>query len=195
MIASRRAASATGPSTACPAESGPRWRSAALIAARPSGAARPAMPQIPHMTTEGPLDAPLAGGHEHERLREDREVQADPAVGDVLEVVHELLGPCHLAREPQLGQSRDAGAHDEALPVGRDLQAQRLEERRPDRTRAGEAHGAAHDVVELRELVELERAQDTAYARDLGLREQRELVAQVRRQAGLGVGAQRAQLV
>ena len=49
----------------------------------------------------------------------------------------------------------DPGPHDEPLPVGRDLVAQLLEEGRPDRARADEAHVAAQDVPELRQLVEL----------------------------------------
>src|SRR5512132_2428111 len=52
MIERRRAASATGPSTNAPSESGPRCVSVALIAASRSGSAAPradAIPQIPHM--------------------------------------------------------------------------------------------------------------------------------------------------
>ena len=52
MIASRRAARPTGPSTYAPSESGPRWTSVALIAASRPGSTVPradAIPQIPHM--------------------------------------------------------------------------------------------------------------------------------------------------
>ncbi len=52
MIESRRAASATGPSTYSPPLSGPRWTSVALIAASRSASAAPyrdAIPQIPHI--------------------------------------------------------------------------------------------------------------------------------------------------
>ena len=52
MIARRRAASPTGPSTYEPSESGPRWTRVALIAASRPGSPAPrvvAIPQIPHM--------------------------------------------------------------------------------------------------------------------------------------------------
>src|SRR5690242_19182363 len=52
MIDSLRAASPTGPSTCSPPLSGPRWTSAALIAASRPGSAAPArdaIPQIPHI--------------------------------------------------------------------------------------------------------------------------------------------------
>src|SRR5262249_60532730 len=51
MIASRRAASPTGPSVSAPSASGPRCTSVALMRARRSGSAGPfeeAIPQIPH---------------------------------------------------------------------------------------------------------------------------------------------------
>src|SRR4051812_43767104 len=98
MIASRRAASATGPSAAAPAASGPRWRRAALIASSTarSGPAGSAMPAMPHTSV-----AELAGD-EREGLGEHGQIQAGRAVRDVLEVVRELLLPGHLAREPEL---------------------------------------------------------------------------------------------
>src|SRR4051794_12608563 len=103
MIESRRAASATGPSTCSPPLSGPRWASAVLIAARRprSGEpARDASPQIPHMgrnSTDASTSA--ARCESPQRLLEhapagchDRaQVQANGAVGDPLEIVRELL--------------------------------------------------------------------------------------------------------
>src|SRR5579872_2580350 len=102
MIASRRAASETPPSTKLPSESGPRWRRAADIdASRPGSAARRelAIPQIPHTRPSlrrGPRPADLAV----QRLQEDApagggqgsQVERDGAVGDPLQVVGELLG-------------------------------------------------------------------------------------------------------
>ncbi len=64
MIASLRAASAAGPSTASPALSGPRWASVSRIAstsARSGGApSSRTSPQIPHMGRPGPPYAPSA---------------------------------------------------------------------------------------------------------------------------------------
>src|SRR4051794_9117431 len=117
MIASRRAASATGSPSHSPAESGPRCTSASLMARSEPAPGAPradAMPQIPHIA----LAPRQAGGNEREGVARDREVEGDAAVRDVLEVVHHLLRPRHLAGEPQLREPRDAGAHDEPLPVG-----------------------------------------------------------------------------
>ena len=68
------------------------------------------------------------------------------------------------------------GSDDEPLPVLRDLLAQLLEERRPDRPRPDDAHVAAHDVPQLRQLVQVREAQHAAEARHLRLRALRELV-------------------
>src|SRR5690349_23769086 len=106
MIARRRAASATAPSIRRPELSGPRWTSASLIAssARGSGPPGATMPQMPH-TSE-----PLGGARRDGRggLGQDRDVQGGRAIGDVLEVVRQLLLPRHLARESQLGEAGDA---------------------------------------------------------------------------------------
>src|SRR4051812_1140500 len=100
MMARRLASSATGPSCARPWPSGPRWTRAALIAssAARSGPAASAMPAIPH--TSAGAERPAAD--EQRRLQEHLEVQGGGPVGDVLEVVGELLVPGHLPREPQL---------------------------------------------------------------------------------------------
>src|SRR5215210_9330523 len=103
MIASRRAASPASPATASPPLSGPRCTSVALIAARASrSAARPSvrtMPQMPHTSVLRGLEGPRE--HEPGRLGDDLEVEPQRAVGDVLEVVGELLGPRHLAGQAQ----------------------------------------------------------------------------------------------
>src|SRR4051812_49445201 len=113
MIARRRAANATGPSTQRPALSGPRCVSAALIASRAARSApsRAAIPQMPHISDLAAHYAP----HDHrERLDQDGGVQPGRAVGDVLEVVRQLLLPGHLGREPQLGEPGHPRAYDEA---------------------------------------------------------------------------------
>src|SRR4051812_48382107 len=170
MIASRRAASATGPSAKTPSLSGPRCTSASAIArtARSSTAppSRATMPQMPHMTSRGPGSWKQPSGAPHRRDvaraalehpepgRDDQaQVQADGAVGEPLEVVGELLGPRHVARHPQLREAGQPRPDDEPLPVLRDLLAELLEEHGADRARADERHVALHDVPQLRQLV------------------------------------------
>ena len=119
----------------------------------------------------------------------DAQVQVHRAVGDVLEVVRELLGPRGLARHAQLREAGDARLDHQPLPVLRDLLAQLLEERRPDRPRADDAHVAAHHVPQLRQLVEVREAQHAAEARDLRLRALRELLAEVGAEPRLRVRA------
>src|SRR5690349_21625605 len=92
-----------------------------------------------------------------ERLADDADpgrdqrsqVERHRAVGDPLEVVRELLGHRGLIAVADLGEAGEAGADDEALPVGRQLAGELLEEARPDRARPDEAHVAAQDVPEL----------------------------------------------
>ena len=69
-----------------------------------------------------------------------------------------------------------------------------LEEARPDRPRPDEAHVAAEDVPELRDLVELGRAQPAAERRRLVLRAADELVAEIRAEPLLRAAAQRPEL-
>src|SRR3954453_20797260 len=101
MIERRLAASPTGPFSEWPSSSGPRCMSVALMASSARGPAMPpppaAMPQIPH----------TAGGARAARDRRGRfgdhaEVEARRAIGDVLEVVCELLLPRHLAGDAEL---------------------------------------------------------------------------------------------
>src|SRR3954447_10040092 len=94
MIARRRAASPPAPISASPPLSGPRWRSVALIAASVSrSATRPSvrtMPEMPHISVlRRRLERPRE--HEPDGLGHHLEVQPHGAVGDVLEVVGELL--------------------------------------------------------------------------------------------------------
>ena len=159
MIDRRRAASPTLPSTNAPELSGPRWMSVSFIAARTSGStAAPSSdtrPQMPHMALSvgrGPGYAARArsrpsaahrAGQDAPRGRgADAQVEVDRAVRDVLEVVGELLRPGGLAGHPQLGEAGQARLDDQPLPVLRDLVAQLLEERGPDRPRPDDAHVA-----------------------------------------------------
>src|SRR5215210_2900565 len=108
MMARRRIAIPAGPSTSSPSLSGPRWRSVAFIARSTLGSTAPARsgtatPQMPHTLAvlavhgHGSMRDPPHGG-EH-----DAQVQAHRAVGDVLEVVGELLAPRHPAGDAELG--------------------------------------------------------------------------------------------
>src|SRR4051794_26455386 len=173
MIESRRMARPAGPSIARPASSGPRCTSFAFMRARASRSgwdvpSSETMPQMPHMSAAGDGGERLADRAPH-GLGEHPHVQVHRAVGDVLEVVRELLGPGVLARDAHLREAGHAGPHDQPLPVLRYLRAQLLEERRPDRPRPDEAHVAPGDVYELRQLVELRRAQHAPDPGDLAL--------------------------
>jgi hypothetical protein len=69
-----------------------------------------------------------------------------------------------------------------------------LEEHRPDRARADEAHVAAQHVDELRNLVKLRGLEPLADRRELGLGPADELLAEVRAEPAFGVAAQRPEL-
>ena len=69
----------------------------------------------------GPAGLQPPAGDEARRLADHRDVERDRAVGDVLEVVGELLPPVISRRQPQLREAGDARAHDQPLPVGGDL--------------------------------------------------------------------------
>src|SRR3954468_19493536 len=136
MIASRRAARPTGPSAKTPSLSGPRCTSASAIArtARSSTAppSRATMPQMPHIASSSPPHRRHVAGaalqHAVRRRDDQAQVEADGAVGQPLGVVGEPLGPAIVARHPQLRDAREAWAHEEPLPVLRDLLAELLEE-------------------------------------------------------------------
>ena len=88
-------------------------------------------------------------------LAEDLDIEPDRVAVDVLEVEAKHVGSAEQATAAHLPQSGDAGQH-----VGAPLEL-RIEhlgfpvERRP---RTDERHLAAHDVEELRDLVEARRA-------------------------------------
>src|SRR4051812_491931 len=201
MIASRRAASAAWPSTNAPSLSGPRWTSFALIRASRSGSAGPlaeTIPQIPHTALSlviAPEEASRRLRRDAERGRDERaQVERDRAVGDPLQVVRELLGHRRLVAAADLREAGQPGPHDEALPVGRQLRRQLLEEARPDRPRPDEAHVAAQHVPELRQLVELRCAQAAAEAGCLRASALDQLLAEVGPEPLLGAATQRAEL-
>src|SRR3954454_8196444 len=75
MIASRRAARPTGPSTNEPSESGPRWTSVALIRASASGSAprAEAIPQMPHTGSHPISRLLLLSTHIYMSLKNNRE--------------------------------------------------------------------------------------------------------------------------
>src|SRR5437588_3989378 len=181
--------------------------SAALMAARRSGSGEPtrdAIPQIPRMG-RNPTDAPSSVAARYEavqrllqhppaRCHHRAQIQAPRAVRDPLEIVGELRRHRGLVAPPHLCEPGEPGPDDESLPVRRQLVCELLEEDGAYRARPDEAHVAAKDVEELRELVELRRLQPFADRRELALRAAHELLAEVRAQARLGVGAQRAEL-
>ena len=117
-----------------PAPSGPRWRERVAHRARARRGRRPpaARGRCRRCRTSPRRD--VAG---RARPRRSRSSSSRPmisrysrtrAVGDVLEVVGELLGPGHLARQPQLREAGDARADDEPLPVRGDVLRELLEE-------------------------------------------------------------------
>src|SRR5919108_1255847 len=91
--------------------------------------------------------------------RQRAQVEPHRAVGDPFEVMGELLRHRRLVTAANLRKAGQAGADDEALPVGGELGRKLLEEARPDRPRPDETHVAAKDVPQLRELVELRGAE------------------------------------
>src|SRR6476659_11274754 len=144
MIESRRIASATPPSSKTPSLSGPRCTRREFIRLTASTSGAPslaAMPQIPHMAAQSrrtnraqthrhvPVDCSAGGGGasacdlDHGG-QEDADVERDGAVGYVLHVVGELVGPGLLAGHPRLGEAGDAGTNHQPLPVLGDLLAQ-----------------------------------------------------------------------
>src|SRR5215208_1580315 len=191
MIESRRAASPTGPAITWPSSPGPRWTGARLIAASASGSGPPAppaaRPQMPHMSG-GACPARDRGGG----LGHHAEVETRGTVRDVLEVVGQLLLPRHLARHPQLREAGHAGRHHEPLPVLRDLLAELLEERRPDRARPNDAHVARKHVHELGKLVQVRGPQPAADARGLALGQAAQLGPENGSETALGVNLEGA---
>ena len=140
MIDSRRAASPTGAvARPSPAPSGPRWASASLIALErvAVGGARRQRARCRRCRTSSGLRRPR-GDARPRRTRDQRahvvatsmrRYRPHRAVGDVLEVVGELLGPRHVARMPQLREAGQPGRTTSRCQYCGDLLAQLLEER------------------------------------------------------------------
>src|SRR5215217_3281568 len=129
--------------------------------------------------------------HAPGRCDDHPEIEADRPVGDVLEVVRELLRPRLLATHARLREPGEPGPDDETLPVLGNLLGELLEERRTDRPRPDDGHVAAEDIPELRYLVELRRTEPTSQTRDLRLGADRELLPVVGTETRLGVSLER----
>jgi hypothetical protein len=108
--------------------------------------------------------------------------------------MRELLRHRRLVAAAHLGEAGEARSDDEPLPVRRELFHEGCEEARSDRSGADEAHVAAHDVPELRNLVQLGCAQPATGCSRLFTRALDELLAEVGAEPFLGVRAQRPEL-
>src|SRR5919106_4138799 len=149
-------------------------------------------------TGDDALTVPPAQGEPDDpghRRAEHPQVEADRAVGDVLEVVDQLVLPGILAGDPGLGEAGDARPDDEPLPVLRYLLDQAVEERRPHRSRPDHAHIAAEHVVELGDLVDVGEPGGFADQGHLLLGPPAELLAVEVAEALLRSGPERPQLV
>ena len=174
MIARRRIASATGPSARKPSPSGPRCAMLSDIRRHrsTSGAApsRRSTPQIPHITRWARSTGRAGGRTPRARARSGPRpaapsaaaagVQAEGAIGHVLEVVGQLPLPRRDVVLAHLGEAGDAGADREALPHARRPPRQLAVELGAQRARADHRHVAAQNVPELWQLVELRGPQE-----------------------------------
>src|SRR5438477_104944 len=106
----------------------------------------------------------------------------------------ELLNPRHLTHKPQLNKTNNPQQHHQALPVDKNLLREPLEEQRPNRSRADDAHVPAQHVPELKQLVELRGAQEPADAGLLRLGQPRQLLAVEGADPHLGLRLERAKL-
>src|SRR6266516_3445576 len=155
----------------------------------------PGAPSVAGALVPVPQEPSHRLGEDAEGSRDQRaDVQRHRAVGDPLHVMGELLGHRGLVAAAHLGEAGQARAHDEPLPVGGELTRQLFEEPGPDRTRADEAHVAAENVPELRQFVELHRAEAAAEPRGLRARPLNELRAEIRAEPFLGAAPERAEL-
>src|SRR5262245_60697515 len=108
-----------------------------------------------------PLDEDL-----HHGERDDLEVHAERPALDVLDVELDTLLERRVAAESMdLSPARDPRFHLVAEHVARNRLAEPLDEDRSLGTRSDDAHLAAQDVHELRELVQAEAAQPGAERR------------------------------
>src|SRR5437868_11896502 len=107
MIARRRAARPTPPSTKLPSESGPRWTSVADIRARRSRSTAPrveAIPQMPH--TSRPLGGLGCRAADEEESRRNGGQPPVPAAEEAHDRGHEQ-GPDHRGVEDDAGRETD----------------------------------------------------------------------------------------
>src|SRR6266496_4376114 len=114
-----------------------------------------------------PVKKPLVGAapceHGGECLREDRDVEPDRPVLEVVEVEADEVVEGQLDAARHLPQACHAGEHEVALAMP-DLELHVVAQRQ--RPRADERHLAAQDVQHLRQLVERIPADEPADARD-----------------------------
>src|SRR5262249_34175761 len=153
--ASQGALSTTSTSTLRPG--GSFWR-ARLASRRTSPAGRVAAMQI---ETSGRIDRLLSEGaapreHGAGGAQQDRRVERERPVADVVEVVLEVLVHRQVLAPEDLPESGDPWLHREAPPLPLVVAG---DDERHLRSRADERHLAAQHVPQLRQLVEAGRAQ------------------------------------
>ena len=100
--------------------------------------------------------------------------QVEPQSGllDILQVKDQFLPDAfHVAIGGQidLGQARDSRPYPQPIQVARHLLRQHRDELRPFRSRADEPHLAPHHVPQLRQLIEVQLAEDFADRSDAGV--------------------------
>src|SRR5512134_282477 len=111
----------------------------------------------PNETTWRALARALAPEHDLDRLDENREIEQQAPVLDVVQVVLKLLERILFGRAVRVAElcpPGDAGLHAVALAVVRDRVLEVVHELRSLRTWADEAHVAAEHVQQLWQLVE-----------------------------------------
>ncbi len=136
---------------------------------------------------------PLAGQDDLHRVENDRDVEAEREVLDVVKVVAQLLHGIldgSAVPIPHLRPPRKSGSDRVALGVEGNLRAQLLDEERALGPRTDEAHVPSQHVPELRQLVEPRLADHPADGGDT-------IVAVLRPHGRprLGIGAHRAELI
>src|SRR5437763_1856024 len=99
------------------------------------------------------------------RTRQNPQVDARGAVLDVPHVEFDAVGPGERGPAVDLRPAGDSGLHVEPVPLALVVLLDLVTQGRP---RPDHAHLPAHDVPELRQLVERELAQHPAGARDAG---------------------------
>src|SRR5438874_11168789 len=107
--------------------------------------------------------------HRPEGPGDDHEIEPDGAVVEVEEVVAELDARVAQVAAIDLGEAGDAGADTVPLLVAGNLALELLNEAGALGARADDAHLAAQDVDELRDLVQAGLAEQAADGRQAGV--------------------------